>query len=84
MTHDEAFLQAIRETPFDDAPRLIYADWLEEHGRAERAELIRLQCRLAALPQEDKGRGVLEAARRDAVAAQLGRVGQPAAGNRWS
>jgi uncharacterized protein (TIGR02996 family) len=44
MTHDEAFLQAIREAPEDDAPRLIYADWLEEHGRPERAEFIRVQC----------------------------------------
>jgi uncharacterized protein (TIGR02996 family) len=59
MTHDEAFLQAIREAPSDDAPRLIYADWLEEHGRAERAELIRLQCRLARLPEADESRGVL-------------------------
>jgi uncharacterized protein (TIGR02996 family) len=30
MTHDEAFLQAILDSPDDDAPRLIYADWLEE------------------------------------------------------
>jgi uncharacterized protein (TIGR02996 family) len=44
MTHDEAFVQAIREAPDDDTPRLIYADWLEEHGRAERAEFIRVQC----------------------------------------
>jgi uncharacterized protein (TIGR02996 family) len=61
MTHDEAFLQAIREAPSDDAPRLIYADWLEEEGRAERAEFIRLQCRLASLPQVDESRGILEA-----------------------
>jgi uncharacterized protein (TIGR02996 family) len=44
MTHDEAFVQAIREAPEDDAPRLIYADWLEEYGRPERAEFIRVQC----------------------------------------
>jgi uncharacterized protein (TIGR02996 family) len=31
MTHD-AFLRAIEESPGDDTPRLIYADWLEEHG----------------------------------------------------
>ena len=37
MTHDEAFLEAIREQPGDDAPRLIYADWLEEHGRVAAA-----------------------------------------------
>jgi uncharacterized protein (TIGR02996 family) len=44
MTHDEAFLQAIIENPEDDTPRLVYADWLEENGKPERAELIRVQC----------------------------------------
>jgi uncharacterized protein (TIGR02996 family) len=47
MTHDEAFLQAIREAPDDDGPRLVYADWLDEHGQAERAEFIRVQCEQA-------------------------------------
>jgi uncharacterized protein (TIGR02996 family) len=51
MTHDEAFIQSIREAPHSDAPRLIYADWLEEHGQPERAEFIRVQCRLAGLPE---------------------------------
>jgi type VI secretion system protein ImpC len=32
MTESEAFLQAIWERPEDDAPRLVYADWLEERG----------------------------------------------------
>jgi uncharacterized protein (TIGR02996 family) len=50
MTPDEAFLQAIREAPHDDTPRLIYADWLEEHGQSDRAEFIRVQCRLARMP----------------------------------
>jgi uncharacterized protein (TIGR02996 family) len=51
-THADAFLQAILADPDDDAPRLIFADWLEEHGGpagAARAELIRIQCRLAAV-----------------------------------
>lgn len=43
MNH-EAFLSAILEYPDDDAPRLIYADWLEEHGEPARAEFIRAQC----------------------------------------
>ena len=30
MTLEDAFLQAILETPDDDLPRLAYADWLEE------------------------------------------------------
>lgn len=49
MTHEEVFILAIREAPADDAPRLIYADWLEEHGQADRAEFIRVQCQLARL-----------------------------------
>jgi uncharacterized protein (TIGR02996 family) len=36
------FLRAICENPSDDAPRLVYADWLDEHGDAERARFIRL------------------------------------------
>lgn len=44
---NDAFLKAIVENRADDAPRLIYADWLEEHGDALRAEFIRVQCELA-------------------------------------
>jgi uncharacterized protein (TIGR02996 family) len=47
MTQDEAFLQAIIEAPDDDAPRLVYADWLDDSGDPERAEFIRAQCELA-------------------------------------
>ncbi len=43
---EKAFLDAIAASPEDDAPRLVFADWLDEHGRPEEAELIRLQCRL--------------------------------------
>ena len=41
MNHDDAFLQAILDAPDDDTPRLVYADWLEEHGQPDRAEFIR-------------------------------------------
>lgn len=37
------FWAAIRANPDDDTPRLVYADWLEEHGDEPRAEFIRLQ-----------------------------------------
>jgi uncharacterized protein (TIGR02996 family) len=41
--HDEAArLAAVRGHPEDDATRLVYADWLEEHGQADRANFIRL------------------------------------------
>jgi uncharacterized protein (TIGR02996 family) len=49
MTPDDAFLQAILEDPDDDTPRLVYADWLDEHGQPERADFIRVQCELAWL-----------------------------------
>lgn len=42
-----AFLQSARERPEEDTPRLVLADFLEEHGDPDRAEFIRLQCRLA-------------------------------------
>jgi uncharacterized protein (TIGR02996 family) len=45
----EAFLAAIAEAPDDDAPRLVYADWLREQpdpALAARGEFIALQCRL--------------------------------------
>jgi uncharacterized protein (TIGR02996 family) len=56
VTHEEAFLQAIQEAPDDDVPRLIFADWLDDNGQGERAELIRLQCALAAMPSGDPER----------------------------
>jgi uncharacterized protein (TIGR02996 family) len=48
MTDHESFLRAILAAPGDDAPRLVYADWLEESGRTARAAFIRVQCALAA------------------------------------
>jgi uncharacterized protein (TIGR02996 family) len=44
MLQDEALRLMIQERPDDLGPRLVYADWLEERGQCERAELIRLQC----------------------------------------
>jgi uncharacterized protein (TIGR02996 family) len=44
---DAAFIQAIRDEPHDDVPRLVYADYLEDEGRSLRAELIRIQCELS-------------------------------------
>jgi uncharacterized protein (TIGR02996 family) len=32
VTDDEAFIGAIVDAPGDDAPRLVYADWLDERG----------------------------------------------------
>src|SRR5438046_30326 len=43
-----ALLQACKEEP-EEAPRLVLADWLEEHGAAAPGQLIRLQCRAARM-----------------------------------
>ena len=44
MSDEPALLVAIRAHPDEDTPRLIYADWLDENGRPDRAEFIRIQC----------------------------------------
>ena len=44
LAQHEAFLRAIFDTPDDDTPRLVYADFLEENGEEDRAEFIRWQC----------------------------------------
>jgi uncharacterized protein (TIGR02996 family) len=35
--------------PHNHLPRLVFADWLEEHGDAARAEFIRVQCAYATI-----------------------------------
>lgn len=43
MTDRDALLRSILEHPQEDLPRLVYADWLDEAGEAERAEFLRCQ-----------------------------------------
>jgi uncharacterized protein (TIGR02996 family) len=47
------FVEFILAHPDDDAPRLVFADWLEEQGDSDRAEFIRVQVERARLPQWD-------------------------------
>jgi uncharacterized protein (TIGR02996 family) len=53
MSERDALLQAIIDNPEDDAPRLVFADWLDDHDEPERAEFIRVQVELANLPEDD-------------------------------
>lgn len=63
MSDGDALFAAILARPDEDVPRLAYADWLDEHrpdprpspaqGPSARAELIRVQCRLAQLTPAD-------------------------------
>lgn len=48
-----ALFRAIVANPDDDTARLVYADWLQENGRAEEGEFIRTQCRLATASPAD-------------------------------
>src|SRR5829696_5418855 len=57
---DTASRRSILESPDDDAPRLVYADWLDEHGDADRAEFIRLQIRLARMDRDDPNHRALK------------------------
>lgn len=49
MDERTALLRAVIAEPHSHLPRLVFADWLEEHGDAVRAEFIRTQCAYATL-----------------------------------
>jgi uncharacterized protein (TIGR02996 family) len=65
----ETFLQAIREAPEDDTPRLVYADWLDEHDQPERAEFIRAQIHMTRLSPHSRRRTPLLRRVRELLAA---------------
>src|SRR5688500_12445620 len=55
MSEQQALFQAVLAEPEEDAPRLVFADWLEEHGDAFHqgwAELIRVQIAKSKLIEE--------------------------------
>lgn len=60
----------------DDTPVLAYADWVEERGDGARAELIRLECRLA--------RSECWAAGFTAARVRADRLFSPESATRWS
>ncbi|MBX9584635.1 MAG: TIGR02996 domain-containing protein [Gemmataceae bacterium] len=43
MTDDEAFARAVVDRPGDDTPRLVYADWLDDHDQPARAAYLRAE-----------------------------------------
>jgi uncharacterized protein (TIGR02996 family) len=67
MTHEEAFIQAVCEDPDNEGLRLIYADWLEDHGDP-RGEFIRVQCALARMSPDSPHRAELEAREQELLA----------------
>ena len=93
---EEVFRAKIRSRPADAAIRLVYADWLEEHGEERRAEYLLVLCGwLACHPANDRkliererelraglGRGWLARIRGMRVRDQRGRVLAPRRGPR--
>ncbi len=69
MSDEKGLLDDICTHPDDDAPRLVYADWLEEHGRPERAEFIRVQLALAGPEADGPRRGELRRRERELLEA---------------
>jgi uncharacterized protein (TIGR02996 family) len=60
MEHPDwpAFMAAIVADPDDDTVRLAAADFLEEHGEADRAAFIRIQVELARLEAAGEGKSL--------------------------
>jgi len=59
MSAIAAFQQTILAEPEADSPRLVFADWLEEQGEPQ-AELVRIQCALAHLRDDDSRKKELQ------------------------
>jgi uncharacterized protein (TIGR02996 family) len=60
-----SLLTDAKDDPSADLPRLLLADWLDDHGESDRAEFVRLQCRLVALDEADAGRESLRRRERE-------------------
>jgi uncharacterized protein (TIGR02996 family) len=54
--HLSALWRGVLAKPDDDAPRLVYADWLDELGEAEHAAFIREQIELVRTPPASQNR----------------------------
>jgi uncharacterized protein (TIGR02996 family) len=75
MTQQAAFLSDIIAHPEDDTPRLVFADWCDDHGDADRAELIRAQVELVRLPRYEPRHQELDRRARELIEAN---------GKRWA
>jgi len=51
-TDEGALLAAIAAAPMDEAPRLVYADWLQERGDEARSDYLRTVVALMHSPEE--------------------------------
>jgi uncharacterized protein (TIGR02996 family) len=68
--NEAAFLRSIAEAGDDNAVRLVFADWLDDHGDTPRAEFIRVQCELASAKLAEERRQSLRRRERALLNAQ--------------
>ena len=54
MLDEASFLQIVETDPADNVTRGVYADWLEETGRADQGEFLRLQLAVRNMPLESR------------------------------
>ncbi|QDU20250.1 TIGR02996 domain-containing protein [Urbifossiella limnaea] len=59
MTDRDALLAAVAARPRDDTPRLVFADWLDDHGDPDRAAFVRVQCAAARAAPGSRARADL-------------------------
>lgn len=60
MTQRDALHAAVLAEPAADLPRLVFADWCDDHDEPDRAEFIRIQLELSRLTADDPLRGALK------------------------
>jgi uncharacterized protein (TIGR02996 family) len=82
MSDGPALKATIWDRPTDDAARLVYADWLDEHGDESRAEFVRVQVRAARLSKWDDARPALDT-RAKALHAEHGPAWRAELPERW-
>ena len=84
MSDEAAFLAALKANPADDLTRLVYADWLDEHGDASKAEYLRQVVDLVRVAQQPGPAGPPEFGRISALASRLPGEWRIAAGARFA
>src|SRR5579871_3539435 len=80
VADEQPFLDAILARSADDAPRLVYADYLDDTGDPARADLVRVQLALARLPDDHPRRPELADRQADLLRENLDRWTAPFAG----
>lgn len=59
MNERSELLAAVLAAPDDDTPRLVFADWFEDHGEPERAEFIRMHIKTGDVSNMPRLRNII-------------------------